>query len=290
MSQLDVSTLGGSTTVGPGKLRIEPRKGWRLKELAEVWQYRDLLWYLALRDVRVRYKQTALGASWAILQPLITMVVLNLFFGQVLGVAKRVGDVPYPVFLYAGLLPWQFFATAVNLSSSSLVSNAGLLRKVYFPRLVAPLAALGVPLVDYLAAAGVLGALMLFFGVSFQWQLLLLPLALASTVVAALGVGLLLSALTVSYRDFRHVVPFLVQTWFFVTPVIYPSRLAEHPLLQSLLQLNPMGGTIEAARAAVLGTPIDYVGWLISLEVATVMLIAGLAYFNRVERRFADIV
>jgi lipopolysaccharide transport system permease protein len=288
MTQLTCRTINGPAETG--KLRIEPRRSWRLSDLAELWRYRDLLRFLALRDVRVRYKQTALGATWAILQPLVTMVVLHLFFGQVLGVAKRVGDVPYPIFLYAGLLPWQFFATAVSQSSNSLVGNAGMLRKVYFPRLVAPLAALGVPLVDYLAAAVVLAGLMFAFGVSFGWQLLLLPVVLLSAMIAALGVGLVLAALTVSYRDFRHVVPFLVQTWFFVTPVIYPSRFAENPILQSLLQLNPMAGTIEAARAAVLGTPIDYVGWLISVEVAAVTLIIGLTYFNRVERRFADVV
>lgn len=268
---------------------LRPRRGWQLLDVAALWRYRDLLLLLAQRDVLVRYKQTALGAAWAIIQPLVAMCVLHLFFGKALGVANRVGDVPYPIFLYAGLLPWTFFAATVTASSTSLVKHAGILTKVYFPRLLVPLAAAGGPLVDYAVASVVLLGMMLFYSVGFAPALLLMPLLIASVVIAALGVGVLLAAVTVWYRDVQHAVPFLVQTALFVTPVIYPVTLVPETW-QWLLYLNPMCGPIEAMRAAILGTPLDVAGWAASTGVGVVLLGVGTACFQRVERAFADVV
>lgn len=272
---------------------IEARRGTTV-DVPELVGYRDLLWLLALRDIQVRYKQTALGAAWAVLQPLAMMVVFTFVFGRFMNIAARV-DVPYPIFAYAGLLPWTFFAASVNGSSNSLVANAALLRKVYFPRLIMPLAALGAPLVDYTVALVVLGGLMAYFHVALTWQLLLLPVLVGSAIIAALAVGLLLSALTVSYRDLRHVTPFLLQVWLFVTPVIYPLPIAPRyagsvDVAHLAMNLNPMAGTISAFRAAVLGTPIDGSAWCVSLGVSLLILAGALKLFAANERRFADVV
>lgn len=267
---------------------IAPRRGWQRLALGELWRYRDLLWFLTLRDVKVRYKQTALGAAWAVIQPLAMMVVASVFFGRLLGVTHRI-DVPYPIFFFAGMLAWTFFAGAVNASAMSLVTNAQMLRKIYFPRLIVPVASVGAPLVDLAVSSGVLVAMMIWYGVPVTAQLLVLPLLGLSIVIAALGVGLTLAALNVVYRDFRYVVPFLVQLWFFVTPVIYPVTIVPQRW-QWLLSLNPMGGTIEAFRAAILGTEIDYAAWMISACVSALLLVLGLLYFLRTERRFADVV
>lgn len=268
---------------------IEPRQGWHHVDLAEVWRHRDLLLLLALRDIRVRYKQTVLGAAWAILQPLVTMIVLSVVFGRLLGLNRQVGDVPYPVFLYAGLLPWTFFAAAVSAASNSLVNNANLLGKVYFPRLVMPLAAQGAPMVDYAVSAVVLLVLMIVYGVSLSAQWMLLPLLVLTTVAIAMGVGVSMAALIVTYRDFRFVLPFLLQTWFFVTPVIAPGTVLPSDYAW-LLHLNPLAGVLEAFRAAVLGTPVPYLAWAVSVGWAVLLLGAGLLYFGRTERRFADLV
>lgn len=255
----------------------------------ELWRRRELAWVLALRDLRVRYKQTFLGVSWAVIQPLATMVVLHIFFGKVMGMADRVGGVPYPVFLYAGLLPWTLFANAVTASSNSLVGNAHILSKVYFPRLLLPLSATLVPAIDYAIAFVVLAGLMLWFQVPVTMGLVLVPLLVLSTVIAVLGVGILLASLTVCYRDFRYVVPFMLQLWLFMTPVIYDLSFVPDRY-QWLMQLNPMAGTIDAFRAVVLDQPVDYAAWLVSTAVATLTLLVGLTFFARLERRFADVV
>ncbi len=268
---------------------IRPRGASPWDRLFDLFRYRDLLILLAVRDLKVRYKQTVLGAAWAVLQPLVTMVVLHVFFGQVLGVAERVGSAAYPVFLYAGLAPWMLFAAATTATSGSLVNEAGLLRKVYFPRLVLPIAALGAPLVDYLIASVVLFGLMAWFGVAATWQVALLPIAVVSVLIAVVGMGVTLAGLTVRFRDVRHVVPFLVQTLFFLTPVIYPVTILPTQW-RWLIQLNPMAGTIEACRGAILGTPIDYAGWGLSTTVGALLCVVGVAWFIRAERRFADIV
>ncbi len=270
---------------------LGPRRGLQSLGLLSLWRFRELLWFLALRDIKVRYKQTVLGAMWAVLQPFVMMVVLSIFFGRVIDMEmeQKTHGIPYPIFIYAGLLPWMFFSTAVTASTNSLISNANMLRKVYFPRLTLPVASVGAPLVDYLAGFGVLLGLMVWYQVQPTPQLFLLPLFILATLVAVSGVGIGLAGITVSFRDFRYVVPFMLQVWFFVTPVIWPvTILPEH--YHWMLRLNPMGGTIEAFRDAVLGLPINFGALGLSSGVAVISLIAGLAYFGWAERRFADVV
>ena len=277
MSTLDPTHLAEALARKP-QIRIRSRRKWSLSHLNELWAYRDLGWFLAMRDVKVRYKQSVLGAAWAIIQPLAMMIVMSTILGRFTGVTD-------PVYLYAGLLPWTLFATAVTACCQSLVGNAEMLRKVYFPRILVPLSAVGAPLLDYFIAFGVLLILMACYGVAVQAQLLLVPLLALSTVLSVLGVGILIASWTVKYRDFRHVVPFMIQIWFFLTPVIYKQ---DH-LPQWLVQMNPMGGVIQAFRGAILGTPIDYLGWAVSSGVALLALILGLVSFARNERVFADI-
>lgn len=290
MALVTDNTLATPTgTPSPATVILADRSGWRLPDLAELWRYRDLAALLALRDIRVRYKQTALGAAWAILQPLVSVLVLTLFFGRLMGVADQVGDVPYCVFVLAGLLPWTLFAASVTASSSSLVNNAAMVSKVYFPRLILPLAALGAPLVDYALGLGVLAGVMMWFGLALPSKAVLLPLLLADTLLAVLAVSVALASLTVSYRDFRHLLPFLLQTWFFLTPVIYPVTIIPERF-RWLLALNPMAGPMSAFRAVLLNQPLDVAGLALSLTVSLVALTAGLLFFQRAESRFADVV
>jgi lipopolysaccharide transport system permease protein len=268
---------------------LRPRTTWAVVDWGELWRYRDLLKLLAWRDLQVRYRQTVLGVLWAVLQPVLTMVVLSAVFGQLVGLARTTGDVPYPVFLYAGLLPWMLLAALISAAGQSLVSQANLLGKVYFPRLLLPLAAGGAPLVDWALASVVLAALMAWYGVGLSWQLLLLPALLATLLAAGLGIGIGLSALTVRFRDFRYVVPFALQVWFFVTPVILPES-ALPARLAWLRYANPVAGTISGFRAAVLGRPIDYPAWGSSAVLSLAALALGLMYFQRTERQFADVV
>jgi len=266
---------------------IEPIRGWRSLDLRELWAYRELLLVLAMRDIRVRYKQTVLGAAWAILQPFMTMVVFTIFFGKLASMPSD--GYPYPVFVYSALVPWTFFANAITSSSNSLVGSAHLISKVYFPRLIIPLSAVGVGLLDFAIASSILLAMMLFYGVGWSLNLLMAPVLLIAVVFVAVGVGTLLSALTVAYRDFRYVVSFLVQLWMFVTPVVYPASLVPTQW-RWLLYLNPMSGLIEGFRAAFLGSAFDFLGLVVSIGVAMVVFVVGVAYFERVERRFADII
>jgi lipopolysaccharide transport system permease protein len=266
---------------------IEPARGWRALDLRELWAYRELLIVLTMRDIKVRYKQTVLGAAWAILQPFMTMVVFTIFFGHF---AKMPSDgYPYPVFVYSALLPWTFFANAVTSSSNSLVGSANLISKVYFPRLIIPLSAVGAGVADFGVASGILLAMMIFYGVGWSLNLLLAPALLLGVMFIALGVGTCLSALTVTYRDFRYVVPFMVQLWLFITPVVYPASLVPAQW-RWILYLNPMSGLIEGFRAVFLGKTFDLFGLAISTAVAICLFVAGVAYFERVERRFADII
>ncbi|GAB4203224.1 MAG: ABC transporter permease [Tibeticola sp.] len=266
---------------------IEPPRGWRMLDWRELWAYRELLWVLTLRDVKVRYKQTVLGAAWAIIRPVTTMVIFSIVFGHL---AKMPSDgYPYPVFVYAGLLPWTFFAAAISASGQSLVGSAHLVSKVYFPRLIIPLSSVGAGLVDLLIATAILLLMMLWYGVGWSLNLLAAPLLLAGVVFVALGVGTLLSALTVAYRDFTHLTPFLVQIWMYITPVIFPVTLVPEAW-RWLLYLNPMTGLVEGFRSAFLGKPFDPSGLGISLAIGIVLFAAGVAYFEKVERRFADII
>ncbi len=266
---------------------IEPPRGWRMLDWRELWAYRELLWVLTLRDVKVRYKQTVLGAAWAIIRPFTTMLIFSIVFGHL---ARMPSDgYPYPVFVYAGLLPWTFFAAAIGASGQSLVGSAHLVSKVYFPRLIIPLSSVGAGLVDLLISTAILLLMMLWYGVGWSLNLLAAPLLLAGVVFVALGVGTLLSALTVAYRDFTHVTPFLVQIWMYVTPVIFPVTLVPERW-RWLLYLNPMTGLVEGFRSAFLGKPFDPSGLGISLAIGIALFVAGVAYFEKVERRFADII
>lgn len=268
---------------------IEPQPGWKLLDLREMWRYRELLYFLVWRDVKVRYKQTVLGALWAILQPVATMVVFSLFFGRL--AQMPAGDVPYPLFVFAGLLPWTFFSNAVSGAGGSVVGNQNLVTKVYFPRLFIPMGTIGAGLVDLAIAFGVLIVLMLGYGVMPGPQMLLVPLLTVALLAAALGVGVLLSALTVAYRDFRHVVPFMVQLWMFATPCVYMrTESFLSPRWNAILPLNPAFGIIANFRAATLGEPLDWYSLGISGTVALGFLVLGCLYFRRVERSFADII
>jgi lipopolysaccharide transport system permease protein len=268
---------------------IERRPGWQIVDLRELWRYRELLFFLTWRDIKVRYKQTVLGAAWAVLQPLATMVAFTLFLGQVAGISS--GDIPYPLFVFAGLLPWTFFSNSIGSASQSIVGNQNLVTKIYFPRLIIPMGAVGAGLVDFLIAFGMLGVIMVYYGIAPGWGLLLAPLILLLLVVAALGVGTLLSALTVAYRDFRYVVPFSVQLWMFATPCIYlDAETVVGPRAQAVLPFNPAYGLILNFRQAMLGGPLDWYALGVSAAVSVGLLVLGCLYFRRVERSFADII
>ncbi len=270
-------------------LVIRPSKGWTGLNVAELWRSRELFYFLTWRDVKIRYKQTALGASWAILQPVMTMVVFTIFFGRLAGLDQRTGGIPYPIYVFAGLLPWTFFANAVTNGGNSLVGSSNLITKVYFPRIVVPLAAVGAGLVDLAISFGALLCMMVWYHTAMSWQLAMLPIYLIGTILAAAGVGTLLSALTVSYRDFRYVVPFMIQIWMFVTPVIYPAAIVPERW-RLIFSLNPMSGLIEGFRGSFLGTAIDYKATALSLAVCAFFFVFGAIYFRRVERGFADII
>jgi len=268
---------------------IKPSRGFGRLGLIELYGYRDLLIMLALRDIKVRYKQAALGIGWAVIQPVAMALILFLFFGKLMGLDAQVAPTPYLVFVLAGVLPWTLFESAVSASSGSVVANANIVRKVYFPRLIVPLSATGAPLIDYAIGFVVLMIAMAVLGVPVTGSVLLVPLMIASLLVGVFGVGVLMSAITVAYRDFRHLLPFMLKLLFFLTPVIYPVAMVPERF-RWLLSLNPVGGTIAALRSAILGTPILYTDWMISTAIGLGALIAGLLYFQRVEKRFADIV
>jgi homopolymeric O-antigen transport system permease protein len=272
----------------PPHLRIQPSHGWASLNLREVWEYRELLYFLVWRDVKVRYKQTALGAAWAIIQPFMTMLVFSLFFGRL---AKVPSDgIPYPIFAYAALVPWTFFANGLGQSADSLVGSANLIKKVYFPRLAIPIATVLSGVVDFTLAFAVLLGMMVFYGIVPTLNIVWLPLFLLLAFVTALAVGLWLSALNVEYRDVRYVVPFISQFWLFATPVAYSSTLLSEPW-RTLYGLNPMVGVVEGFRWALLGSdtrPGPMV--LVSVAAALAILVSGAYYFRRMEKTFADVV
>jgi lipopolysaccharide transport system permease protein len=267
---------------------IERKPGWRFIDFRELWRYRELLYFLTWRDVKVRYKQTILGAAWAVLQPLATMVVFSLFFGRM--AEMPAGGTPYPLFVLSGLIPWFFFSNAVSSASGSVIGSQNLVTKLYFPRLLIPLGAVGAGLVDFLVAFAMLLVMMPIYGVMPGWDLALVPLFSLILMLAAVGTGTLLSALTVAYRDVRHVIPFMVQLWMFATPAIYMEAHAVGPRWQLFLPLNPAYGLIVNFRAASLGGPLDFYALAVSTAVSLVLLLVGCLYFRRVERRFADII
>ena len=267
---------------------IKPSTGWPTIDLRELWHYRELLGILVWRDVKVRYKQTLIGVAWAVLQPFMTMVVFTVIFGKFAKFPSD--DLPYPIFVYSGLLPWTYFASSLTQSSSSLVANATLVTKVYFPRVLLPLAAVSVPVVDFLLALVVLVGMIFYFGVPLGSAVALAPLFLLLGLATVLGVGFWLSALNVRYRDVPYAIPFLVQIWLFLSPVIYPAgALPEH--WKWLFSLNPMNAVISGFRWAVLDTPAPDVRQLVlGCLAATIFLVSGLAFFKRSEPRFADTI
>ena len=279
--------MASEAASAPPLVLIEPSKGWRALDLRELWRFRELVYFLALRDIKVRYKQTALGVAWVLLQPLLAMGIFSIVFGQ-RGLAAN--GVPYPLFVVSGLVPWFYFSNATSGASGSVVGNTQLISKVYFPRLAIPLAAVLANLVDLSIGLVLELVLLAVFGVGFGWQLLALPLLVALIVLTALGVSVWLAALDVQYRDVRYAVPFLVQVWLFATPVIYSSGDVPERW-RPLLALNPMTGVIEAFRWALLGNgdpPVS--GLLGSALVVALLLGTGLLYFRRMERTFADVI
>jgi lipopolysaccharide transport system permease protein len=269
-------------------LRIEPPKRWPSIDFRELWEYRELLYFLTWRDIKIRYKQTVLGAAWAIIQPVFMMIVFSLFFGKL---AKVPSDgIPYPVFAFCALLPWQLFAHAVSESSNSVVSNQHLITKVYFPRLVIPIASVLTGFIDFLVSLVVLIGLILWFGLVPGWRIIALPGFILLAICTALAVGLWLSALSVQYRDVRYLIGFLVQFWLFATPVAYPSSIIPQQW-RAVYALNPMAGVVEGFRWALLGrsSALGSMLW-VSASVVLVTLLGGFYYFRRMEQEFADIV
>ncbi len=270
------------------KIIIKPSRGWVSLKLHELWEYRELLYFLTWRDIKVRYKQTVLGAAWAIIQPFFTMVVFSLFFGRL---AKIPSDgIPYPIFSYAALVPWHFFAHGLSQSASSLVTDSRLVTKIYFPRLIIPISTVLSGVVDFALAFIVLVVMMLFYGIIPTINVFWLPLFLLLALSTALGAGLWFSAMNVQFRDVRYAIPFVVQFWLFATPIAYPSSLLSEPW-RSIYGINPMVGVVEGFRWALLGIdtapgPIIVVSSLVSL----ILLVTGAFYFRRLEKTFADVI
>lgn len=267
---------------------IEPRPGWQLVDLRELWRFRELLFFLTWRDIKVRYKQTALGVGWSLLQPVGTMLVFVLFLGRMGGLSQGVEN--YPLFVLAGILPWTFFANGLTAAGNSVLQNERLVTKVYFPRLLVPLSAIGATLFDFLIALGLFMLLFLFYPVSVGAQVLLAPVCLLLLLISALGVGTLLAALIVAQRDFRYVLNFAVQLWMFATPAIYLAPEALGPAAQTWLPLNPAHGLILNFRQSLLGGPPDLYALGVSGAVGVALLGLGAAYFRRVEKTFADVI
>jgi lipopolysaccharide transport system permease protein len=280
---LDASCESGTV------VRVEASRGWPSLRLGEIWTYRELLYFLVWRDIKVRHKQTLLGAAWAILQPFCTMVVFTLFFGKLAQVPSD--GVPYAVFSFAALVPWTFFANGLGGASNSLVESANLIRKVYFPRLIVPAATVLSGGVDFLLAFATLLGIMAYYGIVPTSNVVWLPALVLLSFVTSLGVGLWLAALNVKYRDVRYTIPFVTQLWMFATPIAYGSSLIKDETWRTLYAINPMVGVVEGFRWALLGTDTaPGPGVLLSGVAATVILVTGALYFRRMEREFADII
>jgi lipopolysaccharide transport system permease protein len=269
------------------ELVIKPRRGWQPVDLGEVWRFRELLGFLIWRDIKIRYKQTILGGLWAVLQPLIAMLIFAALFGRVAGM-KGDGS-PYPLFVFAGLIPWTFFQNAVGLAANSLVGSEQMIRKIYFPRILVPLATICALGMDMLISLGLMGFIMAYYHWHISLSLLQLPLLILGTLFSTAGLGLILSALNVQYRDIKYVVPFATQMAFFLTPVLYPASHAPQKL-KALLFLNPMSGMVEGFRHALLGSQLSWQLFGISTGISVFLLFTGLYFFRRMERTFADTI
>ena len=268
-------------------LRIQPTRGWVALRLAEVWSYRELLYFLTWRDIKVRYRQTVLGVMWAIIVPLVSTVLFTFVFGRVANLPSD--GYPYPIYLLAALLPWNFFAGAVTNCSNAIAQAGHLMSKVYFPRLIAPLSAVLAGLPDFLIAFGLFLIAMVVYGVRPGPQVVFLPLFIVFAVVAALGIGLWLAGLSAKYRDVKHAVPFMIQAWLLITPVVYSSNEVTERY-RTLYGLNPMAGVVECFRWALLGAPPNWATVLLSVAVTAVTVVTGAFFFRRVERTFADLL
>lgn len=266
---------------------IRPARRWRMLDPGELWRYRELALALMMRDIKVRYRQTLIGIAWAALKPFLTMVVFTVVFSRIVKVPS--GDAPYPVFLYAALLPWQFFSNSLASAAHSVMGSRDLITRVYFPRLIIPVASVGAGLVDMLVSLGVLVALMLYYGVAPTASLLAVPVLLVLVTLVALGVGIGVAALSVAFRDFIHLLPFALQLWLFLTPVVYSTTIIPERW-RWLALLNPMTGLAEGFRSAFLGAPFDGPALGVSAAFATVLFVAGVAVFERVEKAFADVI
>jgi lipopolysaccharide transport system permease protein len=267
---------------------IEPNRSYLGVNFRELWHYHELLYFLAWRDIKVRYKQTILGVSWAILQPLLMMFLFSFFFGKLAGVPSD--GVPYPLFAFAGLLPWTFFASAASASGNSMVNSTNLITKVYFPRLIVPMAVVVAALLDFAITFVVLGILLAYYRITLTWGILMLPVLILMLTVLTLAFGVLMSALNVKYRDIKFALPFLIQLWFFASPIIYPSSLVPERW-RWLLTLNPMTGIIEGFRSALFGRkPFDWTMIVISAIASIVLLLLAVTTFKRMEKTFADVV
>jgi lipopolysaccharide transport system permease protein len=273
---------------------IRPPTGWQLINFAELWHFRDLLFFLAWRDVKVRYKQTLLGVAWAVLQPALMMCIFYVIFFVVAGTYQD-KELPYPIFVFSALLPWTFFATAIANAGNSVIGSERLITKIYFPRLAVPFATVGAAIVDFCVAMPLLIILLVCYGISPGWNILMLPAIFLLLVLSAAGVGTMLAALNVAYRDFRYIIPFLVQLWMYATPTIYfdlgqtdPS--SKYGWVKQLLPLNPMTGLIASFRAALLNQDIPWLDLCFSAAMAVVFFLVGCFYFRRVEDTFADVI
>lgn len=289
MTEMAYSRAASASATGRAEfIRIEPSRGWVPLRLAELWAYRELIYFLAWREIKVRYKQTVLGAAWAIVQPFCTMLIFTIIFGRLVKVPSD--GVPYPIFSYAALVPWTFFASGLTRAANSLVGNSHLIKKVYFPRLAIPVSAVLSGLVDFILAFILLIGLMLYYGMVPPLNIIWFPLFLALAVTTALGVSLWLSALNVMFRDVGYATTFLVQLWFYATPIAYPTSMLS-PSWQVLYSINPMVGVIEGFRWALLGTPITLGPIAAASSLAALfVLVSGLYYFRRFEKNFADVV
>ncbi len=267
---------------------IRPTRGWKGIDFNELWRYRELLYFLIWRDIKVRYKQSLLGAAWAIIQPLLTMIIFTVFFGQWAGIPTD--DLPQPIFYFAGILPWQFFQSGVSKAGTSLVASRNLITKIYFPRIAVPIAPIIAGLLDFGLAFIILIGMMFFYGIVPTSALWTLPLFLLLAVLTAVGIGIWLAGLNVAYRDIGYVIPFLLQVWFFLSPIVYSSSIVPEKL-QPYYGLNPMAGVVQGFRWAILGVgKPDLVDLGASIGVALFLLLSGVLYFKRMERTFADVV
>ena len=267
---------------------IQPSRGWRHIDLVELWRYRELLYFFTWRDIKVRYKQTAIGVVWAVLQPFLTMIIFSVFFGKFVQMPSD--GVPYPIFVYAGLLPWTLFAQSLSRCSESVVSSSHLIQKVYFPRLITPVSASFGALVDFFISFVILVLMMMYYKVAVMGMIILLPFLVLLAFACSVGLGLWLSALNVMYRDVRYVVPFVVQLGMFMTPVIYPASVVPAKY-HWILYFNPMAGVVESFRAVLLGhKDIPVLGLTLAFFMTFFFFVSGLYFFRRLERRFADVI